>query len=411
MQEISRIPVLRFSEFSDKLKSMTMQDYHVSSAFGPRFSSSLYSEEGNVVTLRTTDMDENGTISYDFAPRANIDFEKIEDHLLKKGDLVISRSGTVGITGLFDGYRLPVIPGAFLIRIRLKTNVLYPKYVQYFLNSTKGRHSINKVAAGGVQKNVTSGNLLNVNLNIPTICEQQKIVSFLTTIDKKIAQVTKKKTLLEQYKKGVMQQLFGQEMRFKDDDGKDYPDWEIKRLGQICHKSQSGGTPKSTRKEFYNGKIPFLAISDMTAQGKYLTGTSKSISELGLDSSSSWLVPKNSLIYSMYASVGFVSINKIELATSQAVMNIILKDSVLVEYVYYFLLDFQKHIARFVETGTQGNINASIVKNINIKVPVYEEQKKIADFLSAIDDKITFLDEQIQKTKVFKKGLLQQMFV
>jgi type I restriction enzyme S subunit len=149
----------------------------------------------------------------------------------------------------------------------------------------------------------------------------------------------------------------------------------------------------------------------MTYQGKYLTKTSKTISKLGLDNSSSWLVPKDSLIYSMYASVGFVSINKIEISTSQAVMNIMLKDSVLTEYMYYFLLDFKRYVSQFIETGTQGNINASIVKNFDIKVPSLKEQTKIANFLSELDSKIEVLSITIENTETFKKGLLQQMFV
>lgn len=149
----------------------------------------------------------------------------------------------------------------------------------------------------------------------------------------------------------------------------------------------------------------------MTAQGKYLRSTNKKVSKEGVDNSSSWIVPIDSLIYSMYASVGFVSIAKIELAISQAVICVQLKEDYSLEYIYYFLLDFRKNIYRYIETGTQGNINAQIVKNICINLPCLDEQHQIADFLSAIDDKILLLNQQIQSTEQYKKGLLQQMFV
>ena len=217
--------------------------------------------------------------------------------------------------------------------------------------------------------------------------------------------------LLQQYKKGVMQKIFSQEIRFKDDDGSAFPEWEERKLGELCKVAKSGGTPSSTKKEYYNGDIPFLAISDMTSQGKYLKYTSKSISQKGLDNSAAWLLPENTIIYSMYASVGFVSINKIPLATSQAVINLILKDNANTEYVYYYLLDFKKNIHRYIETGTQGNLNAQTVKSLKIKLPCLKEQTKIANFLSAIDTKIEQTQKQLQETKAFKKGLLQQMFV
>ena len=113
----------------------------------------------------------------------------------------------------------------------------------------------------------------------------------------------------------------------------------------------------------------------------------------------------------MYASVGFVSINKIPLATSQAVINLILKDEADTEFIYYYLLDYKKYIHRFIETGTQGNLNAQTVKSLNINLPCLEEQIKIASFLSSIDSKIEQVQKQINSTKEFKKALLQQMFI
>ena len=113
----------------------------------------------------------------------------------------------------------------------------------------------------------------------------------------------------------------------------------------------------------------------------------------------------------MYASVGFVSINKIPLATSQAVINLILKDEAVTEFIYYYLMDYKQYIHRFIETGTQGNLNAQTVKSLKINLPCLKEQTKIANFLSEIDSKIEQVQKQLSSTKEFKKALLQQMFV
>lgn len=193
-------------------------------------------------------------------------------------------------------------------------------------------------------------------------------------------------------------------MEFKDG-------WTLKSLGEICEKTKSGGTPKSTIKEYYDGNIPFLSISDMTIQGKYLFSTERNISELGLKSSASWIVPINSIIYSMYASVGFVSINKIELATSQAVLNLIPKNEINREYLYYYLVYFQKYVDKYITTGTQGNLNAETVKSFEIYFPTSKEQNIIVQFLSSIDTKIETEKNILDKYHSQKQYLLQNLFI
>ncbi|QRQ59985.1 restriction endonuclease subunit S [Sphingobacterium multivorum] len=185
----------------------------------------------------------------------------------------------------------------------------------------------------------------------------------------------------------------------------------MKSLGEICEKTKSGGTPKSTIKEYYEGNIPFLSISDMTIQGKYLFSTERNISELGLKSSASWIVPINSIIYSMYASVGFVSINKIELATSQAVLNLIPKNEINREYLYYYLVYFQKYVDKYITTGTQGNLNAETVKSFEIYLPTSKEQNTIVQFLSSIDTKIETEKNILDKYHSQKQYLLQNLFI
>ena len=104
-------------------------------------------------------------------------------------------------------------------------------------------------------------------------------------------------------------------------------------------------------------------------EGKYITYTKKSITEKGLKNSSAWLVPEKSLLYSMYASVGFVSINNIPLTTSQAIFNIIFKEQISLEFMYYYLTFYKRYSHKYIETGTQGNLNAKLIKNFKIKIP------------------------------------------
>lgn len=124
------------------------------SAFGPRFSGGLYAVDGNVATLRTTDISADGRIEYNTMPLARLDVTKFQQHILRQDDLVVTRSGRVGTTAVFSEFRLPVLPGAFLIRFRLKRGVAEPSFYRYFFNSSLGQELLRSVATGSVQQNL-----------------------------------------------------------------------------------------------------------------------------------------------------------------------------------------------------------------------------------------------------------------
>jgi len=187
-------------------------------------------------------------------------------------------------------------------------------------------------------------------------------------------------------------------------------EWEVVKLESVVKKLQSGGTPLSTNLDFYTGDIPFVKIDDITRSGKYLLNTKVAITQEGLDSSSAWLVPINSILYSMYASIGFLSINKIEVSTNQAIMNIIPDSSkITLEFLYQYLLDLKGKIDKYIDQTTQKNLNAQKIKNFKIPLPPLKEQEKIADILSTADEKIDAIAKQIKKAQTLKKGLLQKL--
>ncbi len=155
------------------------------SAFGPRFSGNLYSSDGNVATLRTTDVDDWGRISYSTMPLAKLDTEKFEKHFLKPGDLVITRSGTCGRTAIFEGFHVPVVPGAFSIRFRLSSQV-DNRFFRYYFNSNIGRQRVIALTTGTVQSNLTSTALLNLKVPLPPLDEQKAIARILSSLDDKI---------------------------------------------------------------------------------------------------------------------------------------------------------------------------------------------------------------------------------
>ena len=263
----------------------------------------------------------------------------------------------------------------------------------YYLIQTKKKELIRK-ACGSTFLEISANEIRKIHTYVPSINEQKKIGVLLSLIDKRIDTQNK---IIEDLKK---LKVFAQEPN----------GWS--RLDTLFSKGKAGGTPTSTNKEYYNGEIPFLSINDITKQGKYVRYTENHLSQSGLENSSAWVVPKYSLIMSMYASVGLVTINEIPITTSQAMFAMQLKDKDLLDYLYYYLSYFKyRHIHKYLETGTQSNINADIVRGIMIPTYGHSRNMEIASTLQSIDVKI---DNELSVLKLFnrqKNYLLSQMFI
>ncbi len=302
--------------------------------------------------------------------------------------------------GMIASHRFPMY--------KPQKNVLDLDYLLYLFKSKRGKYLLELASPGGAGRNKTlgQGEFAELKIPLPSHQEQQKIAQILTTWDEAIIKQEELIREKEQFKKGLMQKLLSGEVRF---DG--FTDeWGEVKLEDIALKMQSGGTPVSSNKDYYRGNIPFVKVNDITSSGKYLIRTKTNITQEALNNSSAWLVPQNSLVYSMYASVGFVAINKIEVATSQAMINIMLDSKKAnLEYIYYFLFNFQKNIHSFIETGTQGNLNAQIVRNLKIQLPSLQEQENIAKALSFVDCEIDLLKNELEAFKEQKKGLMQKL--
>ncbi len=187
--------------------------------------------------------------------------------------------------------------------------------------------------------------------------------------------------------------------------------WRREKLGKLCIKLKSGGTPKVTNKSYYDGDIPFVKIEDMSNSGKFISNTKVKITQDGLNNSSAWLVPKNAIIYSIYASVGEVAITQRELTTNQAIMGLI-PDNTQIDL--YYLFEYLKYIkptlSTYFKTTTQKNLTAAIVRDLEILFPEsLEEQKKIANILTNSYNAIEETDNIIKESERIKKGLMQEL--
>ncbi|WP_158730495.1 restriction endonuclease subunit S [Flavobacterium sp. I-STPA6A] len=188
--------------------------------------------------------------------------------------------------------------------------------------------------------------------------------------------------------------------------------WHLKQVVEFASKMQSGGTPKSDNLEYYNGEIPFVAIDDLSKSNKYISKTQKKITNKGLINSSAWLVPKYSLLYSIYATLGVPRINLIEVATNQAILNILPNKKIIsLEFLYYLLLEKRNTILSHSAHTTQSNLNAKVVKELEFVFPKSTvEQNKIAEILSKVDKAISETETIIEKFNRIKTGLKKDLF-
>lgn len=245
----------------------------------------------------------------------------------------------------------------------------------------------------------------SIKVKLPCLLEEQtKIADFLTSVDDKIQQLAKKKELLEQYKKGVMQQIFSQQIRFKDDNDRDYPDWDAKHIGEVGRVSMCKRVLKDNTLPI--GEIPFYKIGTFGKNADaYIT------KELYNKYSTRYPYPKlGDILVSASGTIGRTVIYDGKPAYFQD-SNIVWIDNneklVKNKYLYYCY----QCVRWDTEDTTIARLYNDNLRNININVPFLSEQNKIADFLIIVDDKIIQVNTQLEQIKIFKKSLLQQLFI
>ncbi|WP_183073594.1 restriction endonuclease subunit S [Roseinatronobacter ekhonensis] len=298
--------------------------------------------------------------------------------------------------------------GQRIITLQTKSEHCEHGFLFQTLLGPKMQRKIDVRGTGSTAKGIKSRLFVKIPMSAPTLTEQRKIAGFLGAVDEKITQLSRKRVLLEDYKKGCMQQLFSQKIRFKDDEGKDFPDWEEKKLGEVAN-IVGGGTPNSEQDEYWGGEIPWFTPTEM--KSKYVTDSVRTISASGLKKSSAKLLPIGTILVSTRATVGDLSIAKKECCTNQGFQSLIVKDENHNEFWYYWMVANKKELLRRASGSTFLEINKSEIAKIPAQRPHPDEQRKIADFLSALDRKIDLVGQEITHASSFKAGLFQQMFV
>ncbi len=284
-------------------------------------------------------------------------------------------------------------------------------------NSARLRHQI---SAGGAQPFLSLKEIGKIKLIIPKEkTEQTKIANFLTAVDKRIDLLQKKKAELEQYKKGVMQKLFSQEIRFKDENGNDFPDWEEKKLGEIGTFQTSSVDKLSKKNEQQVFLVNYMNvyrhenINNLTRENlQIVTARENQIKTSNLKKGDILFTPSSETPTDIgHSVVIFEDLENTLFSYHLMRFRPNIKLDLLYSHYFCNIPSVLKQLSSFATGSTRFTISVGNFSKVKVQLPSFEEQLKIANFLSSIDKSIENIGNQIEQSQEWKKGLLQKMFV
>ena len=267
-----------------------------------------------------------------------------------------------------------------------------------------------KRASGSTFKEISKNEIINITSYSPKKQEQQKIAACLSSLDELIEATAQKVEALKEHKKGLMQRLFPAE-------GKNVPDlrfpefqgmngWEkkqVKDFGEVI----TGNTPSKKEEKYWNGDFVWITAQDF--KGKYINDSILKLTKFGKDKAR--VIPKDSVLVTCIASIGLNAINKVECSTNQQINTICCNQEYNYEYVYYLVTYNTKNLKQLAGQTAVPIITKKSFEEFEVyAIANYDEQQKIADCLSSLDELIEATSRKVEILKKHKKGLMQQLF-
>jgi type I restriction enzyme S subunit len=406
------VPKLRFKEFTDEWKTHKLKDF---------FSKITKKNKSNSIHNVISNSAKFGLVKQiDYFSKDIANTDNTESYfIIEKNDFVYNPRKSLEapfgpickynynetgiVSPLYLCFRCSQLINHDFFEYLFKSSVWY-KYI-YQNGDSGARHD---------RVNIKDSTFFLMPIFVPQSKEQEKIAKFLTTVDKKITNLENTITSLENQKKGLLQQIFSQKLRFKDKNGNNYPNWEKKKLGDI---TQSQGGTALEKYTTTNGLYKFISIGNYSTYSTYLDNGIR----IDLNNKTKkQLLNKNDLVMILNDKTSSGNIIGRTLLIdkdntyiyNQRSQRLICNTKIIIPSFLYFLLNSdRKNIIKKVQGATQIYINYSTIEVMHLNIPCLEEQTKIADFLSAFDRKLDNQKAQLEHWKQIKKGLLQQMFV
>lgn len=352
-----------------------------------------------------------GWVKNDSIFKANQEIEKSYARArVKKGDILLTIVGSVG--------NLAIVPKRLnnanitqqTARLAFDVNKANNIFYYNFLMSDIALKEIKRYMKNGVQPSLNLSDVEKFKVVVPSIREQEKIASILSSVDEQIDNVDGLIEKNKELKKGLMQQLLTKGIghtKFKKTDIGEIPEeWEVKRL-DLIGEIVTGSTPKTSEKDNYGDEYLWVSPGDLGIK-KYVTNTVKMLSHKGF--SKTRKLPKGAILVTCIGStIGKMGISRSELSTNQQINSIICNENINSEFIYYALNYNFKMYTSFISTQAVPIINKTTFGEFLIQIPSIQEQTKIALILSELDKKIEEYGNRKEKLEELKKGLMQQL--
>jgi type I restriction enzyme, S subunit len=402
-QQEQDVPSLRFPEFKGEWSQELLGDYFTFKN-GVNADKSAYGHGYKFINV--LDIIDDRPIKFEnIIGSVSISEKEFEKNKVVYGDILFQRSSEtreeVGQSNVYLDKENPATFGGFVIKGHPKKE-LNSEFFHSLLKTRNVRKDMTSRSGGSTRYNVGQGSLSLVSINVaPTPPEQQKIASFLRAVDEKLEQLTRRKALLQEYKASSMQGLFTQQLRFGDDQGRSFPNWHEKQLGDVLDVVM-GQSPSSASYNDVGNGLPLIqgnadVLNRKSNPRRFTTEVTKTC-DVG------------DLLISVRAPIGEISKATLKACIGRGVAAVCAKSGDN-EYWYQYLIYCEPIWHRLGQGSTFSAISGADIRGLYANVPHLDEQRKIANFLAAIDTKIDYARRELSATQDFKIGLLQQMFV
>lgn len=364
----------------------------------------IYSRTGNYYFINGNNLENGKIIVSSDTPKVNDSVFEKNNKELNDSTILMSINGTIGKVAYYNNEKVMLGKSVAYFKVNYKC---IKEYCYQLIQTANVQCQFQKGLTGSTIKNLGLNTIKNTNVKVPCLLEQQKIAEFLSTVDTVIEKQNETVSAWEERKKGVMQKLFSQEVRFKADDGSDFPEWEKKKINDVAYLNPKTGTIPN---EFYymdlggvdrgswrDKKVVLKEEAPSRAQRIAMLGDCffQSVRPLNMGH----YLLKNKLDKPVVASTGFIQMR--------------MKKDICPDFIFQLLFDenFNKEVELRCTGQTYPAINVDGFSDIAVRVPCFAEQQKIADCLSSFDEVIENQKATLAAWEELKKGLLQQMFM
>lgn len=399
-------PKLRFPEFMDEWERKVITEI-ADTYIGLVTTMTAHYVDNGTPLIRNSDIKENKFVFKEpiYLDKEFADINSSRKH--KLNDIITVHTGDIGTSALITEELVGSIGFATIVTRITETNI-FPQYICWYYNTDIYKNYARNICTGDGRNNLNMRDFNVAKLSIPCLKEQQKIADFLSKVDKKIANQEAAISDYEEMKKGLMQKIFSQEVRFKADDGSEYPEWEEKKLLEIA--TIYDGTHQTPN--YVEQGIPFVSVENI----KNLYKTNKYITKEAFEKEFKIYPEKGDILMTRIGDIGTASLVSRNMKIAYYVSLALLKpqENILADYLVQYISNtsFQKELwKRTLHIAFPKKINKGEIGECKVKAPCLEEQQKIADCLSAMDRKIEAEKKILKDWKELKKALLQQMFI